>query len=446
MLLCCTLIASSNPPSRVLLIVLKRSGRLLQSHEHRPILSDKDYASSLCTPSTPLPAVVPPPVPSRDCRSPQFDEDDVEPLDDKDIKEVKLNRTESSVGVESRQADLDALLLPKAFLDMEVIFAQVIRILATAHVRGGKRGTPLENLKDDMATLYKRSLRIEHLKQILALVPDCLVVSHAFSEGKFCHRTVSINTSKMNLRPGEQIIHDKFLIDMKSSLRQSNLSFLRARHTEFLQTHHPHLKLDPERISQWHADFDLSAVHLPIIDLPPLPQAQASTASSNVEEKAVKITPEIQKAFEKHEAETMTPAKLKHIRDCSKSEIGKQNIAKLQNFELNQFALQQTLKVADDKNAESKFRTAADALRCLFRQRSKPALPVADVLKVLQQSRGLTFKSNLDAMDMVNDIVDKLPNFFSKKKFPTHGEMIMFSGSSELFPWHQPRAYPQTKQ
>jgi hypothetical protein len=440
MLLFSTFIASSNPPSRVLLIDLKCSGRLLQSHEHRPLLSDKDYASSLCTPSSSLTAVVPPPVPLRACRSPQFAEDD------KEILEMKLNRTESSVGAESRQDDLDAaLLLPKAFLDLEVIFEQVIKILATAHVRGGKRGTPLENLKDDMSRLYKRSLRKEHLKQILALVPDCLIVSHAFLDGKFCHRTVSINTSKMNLRPGEQIIHEKFLKDMKSSLRQSNLSFLRARHTEFLQTHHPHLKLDPERISQWHADFDLSAVHLPIIDLPPLPQAQASTATSNVEEKAVKITPEIQKAFEKYQAETMTPAKLKHIRDCSKSEIGKQNIEKLQNFELNQFALQQTFKVADEKNAESKFRTAADALRCLFRQRSKPSLPVADVLKVLQQSRGLTFKSNLDAMDMVNDIVDKLPNFFSKKKFPTHGEMIMFS-SSELFPWHQPRAYPQTKQ
>ena len=396
----------------------------------------------MCTPSTSSAPCVAPPVPPRTCRSPQFDEDD------KDLSEMKLIRTESSVGVESRSDCKDNLLLPKAFLDLEIIFELVIRILATAHVRGGKRGTPLENLKDDMLRLYQRSLRKEHLKQILALVPDCLIVSHAWKDGKFCHRTVSINTSNMNFRPGEPItmIHDKFFKDMKFSLRQSNLSFVRAHHTEFLQTHHPHLKLDPERISQWHADFNLSLVQLPSIDLPPLPQAQASAASSNVvEDEAVKITPEIQKAYEKHEAETMTPAKLKHIRDCSKSAIGLQNLEKLRNFELTQFALQEKFKVADEKNAESKFRTAADALRCLFRQRDKRALPVADVLKVLQQSRGLTFKSALDAMDMLNDIVDKLPNFFSKKKFPTHGEMIMFS-SSELFPWHQPRVYPQTKQ
>lgn len=394
----------------------------------------------MCTPSTSSAHGVAPPVPPRTCRSPQFDEDD------KDLSEMKLIRTESSVGAESRSDRKDDWLLPKAFLDLEIIFELVIRILATAHVRGGKRGTPLENLKDDMLKLYQRSLRKEHLKQILALVPDCLIVSHAWKDGKFCHRTVSINTSKMNLRPGEQIIHAKFLEDMKCSLRQSNLSFVRARHTEFLQKHHPHLKLDPERISQWHADFNLSLVQLPIKDLPPLPQAQASAASSNVvEDEAVKITPEIQKAYEKHEAETMTPAKLKHIRDCSKSAIGLQNLEKLRNFELTQFALQEKFKVADEKNAESKFRTAADALRCLFRQRDKRALPVADVLKVLQQSRGLTFKSALDAMDMLNDIVEKLPNFFSKKKFPTNGEMIMFS-SSELLPWHQPRVYPQTKQ
>ena len=330
----------------------------------------------MCTPSTSSAPCVAPPVPPRTCRSPQFDEDD------KDLSEMKLIRTESSVGAESRSDCKDDGLLPKAFLDLEIIFELVIRILATAHVRGGKRGTPLGNLKDDMLRLYQRSLRKEHLKQILALVPDCLIVSHAWKDGKFCHRTVSINTSRMNLRPGEQIIHAKFLEDMKSSLRQSNLSFVRARYTEFLQTHHPHLKLDPERKWQWHADFDLSLVQLPIIDLPPLPQAQASTASFFYE-----------------------------------------------------------------KNAESKFRTAADALRCLFRQRDTRALPVADVLKVLQQSRGLTFKSNLDAVDMLNDIVEKLPNFFSKKTFPSQGKglWIMFS-SSELFPWHQPRVYPQTKQ
>ncbi len=328
---------------------------------------------------------------------------------------------------------LSRTTLPQAFSNLEIIFGQVIRILATAHARGGKRGTPLGNLKDDMSKLHKRTLRKEHLKQILALVPDCLIVSHAWKDGKFCHRTVSINPSWMNLRPGEQIIHGKSLEDMKSSFRQSSLSFLRARHVESLQTHPP-------------LRFDVAAVALPSIDLPSLPQAQASAASSNVvEDEAVKITPEIQKAFEKHQTETMTPAKLKHIRDCSKSAIGLQNLEKLRSFELTEFALQEKFKVADEKNAESKFRTAADALRSLFRQRDKRALPVADVLKVLQQSRGLTFKSNLDAMETLNDVVDKLPTFFSKKTFPTNGEMIMFS-SSELLPWHQPRVYPQTKQ
>lgn len=323
---------------------------------------------------------------------------------------------------------LSRTTLPQAFSNLEIIFERVIRILATAHVKGGKRGTPLGNLKDDMLR-YKISLRKEHLKQILALVPDCLIVSHAWKDGKFCHRTVSIHPSRMNLRPGQQIIDGKFLKDMKSSFRQSSLSFLRARHVESF----------PVR-------FDVAAVALPSIDLPPLPQAQASAASSNVvEDEAVKITPEIQKAFEKHEAETMTPVKLKHIRDCSKSAIGLQNLEKLRNFELTQFALQEKFKVADEKNAESKFRTAADALRSLFRKRDKRALPVADVLKVLQQSRRLTFKSASDAMETLNDVVNKLPNFFSKKTFPTNGEMIIISGS-ELLPWHQPRVYPQTKQ
>jgi hypothetical protein len=82
-------------------------------------------------------------------------------------------------------------------------------------------------------------------------------------------KCTSINTSKMKFRPGERIIDPKFFKDMKFSFRQSRLSFVRARYTEFLQTHHPPLK------------FDLSLEQLPIIDLPPLPPAQASTASSN---------------------------------------------------------------------------------------------------------------------------------------------------------------------
>jgi len=56
------------------------------------------------------------------------------------------------------------------------------------------------------------------------------------------------------------------------------LSFLRARHAEFLQSNHPELKLDPDRINQWHAEFDLGAVKTPVSDLPPLPQAQVHDA------------------------------------------------------------------------------------------------------------------------------------------------------------------------
>jgi hypothetical protein len=41
----------------------------------------------------------------------------------------------------------------------------------------------------------------------------------------------------------------------------------------------------------------------------------------------------------------------------------------------------------------------------------------------------------LDALDMVDQLVQKLPTFFSRKKYPTHGEMVRFP-SANLFPWH----------
>ena len=404
---------------------------LLQSPEHKPILSDKDYAASFCTsvPSAHVSATM-----RRARSSPQFDEDD------ETLLELKLLPTKRI----AQEFSQDALILPKSFMDLEVMFEQLLKILSAAHARGGKRGTPLESLKDDMLRLYQRTLKKEHLKQIVALVPNCLIVGHAWKDGKFCHRTVSINTANLDLRPGQQVLHAKCLTDMKVCFRQSMLAFLRARHAEFLQSKHPELKLDPDRINQWHAEFDLGAVKLPASDLPPLPQAQVHDAIHNsiMKDTVVEITPEIEKAFEKHQAETMTLEKMKHIRDCSKSAIGLQNIEKLQKYELNQFALQLSYKAVDKQNAETVFRTAADALRGLFRQRSKVALPLADVLKTLQQSKGLTFKSNLDALNMVDQLVERLPTFFSRKKFPTHGEMVRFP-SSELFPWHQSREYPQ---
>jgi hypothetical protein len=427
----------------ILLILLKCSDLehrlLLQSPEHLPILSDKDYASSNYVPPTSVAecAALPPSIPCLPpthvrCSSPLFDEDE------RVLSEMKLKPAK---GV-AEEFSLDALILPKSFMDLEVIFDQVLKILATAHARGGvgKRGTPLEALKGDMERMYQRSFRKEHLQQITALVPDCLILSHTCKDGKACHRTVCINTSKMNLCLDRQVIHWKYLAEMKSSLRQSMLSFLQTRHTEFLQKYHPELKLNPERnlSYKWHADFDLSAVHLPSIDLPPLPQVEVPVIHSVIKDVVVQITPEIELAFEKIQAETMTPEKLQYITDCSKSAIGKQNIEKIQKYELKQFALQQSFKLADERDAETKFQMAADALRCLFRHRNKPALPLADVLKVLQQTKGLTFKSSLDAMDMVNQVVEKLPAFFSRKKFPTYGEMVRFL-SSELFPWHKPR-------
>jgi hypothetical protein len=419
----------------ILLILLKCSNLehrlLLQSSEHRPILSDKDYASSICVPpaSVAIPCFAPPPF---RCSSPLFDEED--------SKLLELKLKPAMGGVE--EFSPDALMLPKSFMDLEVTFDQVLKILATAHARGGvgKRGTPFEALKGDMEYKYQRSFRKEHLQQIAALVPDCLIIGHAWKDGKSCHRTVSINTSKMNLCLDRQVLHSKCLTDMKSSLRQSMFSFLQTRHTEFLQTNHPELKLNPERnlLNKWHADFDLSAVQLPSVDLPPLPQVEVPVTHSVVKDVVLKITPEIEQAFEKIQAETMTLEKIKYIADCSKSEVGKQNIEKLNKYELTKYALQHSFKIADERDAETKFRMAADALRCLFIHRNKPALSLADVLKVLQQTKGLTFKSSLDAMDMVNQLVEKLPAFFSRKKYPTHGEMVRFS-SSELFPWHQPR-------
>jgi hypothetical protein len=402
---------------------------LLQSSDVKPVLSDKDYAASLPTVSSSVVSHAPQFARS----SPQFDEDDDELLD------LKLQATKGF----AEEFSEDALLLPKSFIELEVIFEQVLKILSTAYARGGRRGTPLDSLKDDMSRLYFRSFKTEHLKQIMALAPNCLVVGHAWKDGKFCHRTVSINTSAMNIRPDQQILHSKCLSDMKSSFRLSMISFLRARHAEFLQSRHPELKIHPERTSQWHADFDLCAVQLPVTELPALPQVQVDdSAIKLIKDVDVKITPEIERAFEQHQSETMSSEKLRHIKDCSKSAIGLQNIEKLQRYELSQFALQHSFKTADEKNAESALRLAADALRCLFRQRSKLALSLSDVLKSLHQTKGLTFKSDIDALDMVDKLVERLPSFFSKKKYPTHGEMLRLSSSDPL-PWHQSRDYPQ---
>ncbi len=435
--------------SLILLIILKCSDSerrfLLQSPEHRQILSDKDYASSVRSPSSSVAARVAPPVARR---SPQFDEDD------DTIKKLKLapNEEDSKTRVDAKCATKDALMLPKSFIDLEVIFEHVLNFLAVAHAKAGRpKPIPLEALKSDMMRVYPRSFRNEHLQQIIALVPNCLIVGHAWKDGK-CHRTVSINSSNINLgcetklHSDEKrvfIIHEKCLMDMKSSLRQSMLSFVRARHVEYLQTNHPELKLDPERIFQFHANFDFSALLLPTADLPLLPQVEVSSSThSIVKDTAVKITPEIEQAFKNHEAETMTLAKRNHIKACSKSAIGLQNIEKVQKFELIQFAQQQSDKIANEKNAETIFRTSANSLRALFRQRGKTALPQADVLKILQQTKGLTFKNSLDTMDMLKQLVEKLPNFFSLKKFPTHGDMVMFL-SSDVLPWQHVREYPQ---
>jgi hypothetical protein len=404
----------------------------LQASKHRQFLSDKDYASSFCK-SSKAELICSETHISRG--SSLFDEDE-----DK-LLELKLAPSRQGI---VNEFGLDALMLPKSFMDLEAIFEELLKILSTAHARGGKRGTPLESLKDDMLRLYQRSFRKEHLKHIIALAPDCILVDHAWKDGKFCHRTVSINTSKLNLRSNQQVLHAKFLTDMIANFRLSMVSYLRARHAEFLRANYPELNLDPERICQWHAEFDLGSVPLPIVELPPLPLVEAHDGVINaiIKDKTVKITPEIEKAFEKHQSETMTSEKLKHIQDCSKSAIGLQNIQKLQKYELDQFALQQSYKVLDEKNAESIFRAAADALRGLFKQRNKVALPLADVLKTLHHSKGLTFKSDLDALEMVDQLALKLPTFFSRKKYPTHGEMVRFP-STELFPWHQLRPYPK---
>jgi len=408
---------------------------LLQSAEHRPILSDKDYAAAFCAaaPSLRASAAAHPGGGGAASTMPKFEEHDDE------LEDLKLLAGKGP----AQEFSLDALMLPKAFLDLEVIFEQVLKVLATAHAKR-KKNTPLDSLKGDIATTYHRSLTENHLRQITALVPQCLLVGHSWTkDGTSYYRTVCINTANLNMRPGQEVLHVQCLTDMKASLRQSMLSFLQARHSEFLQAHHPELKLNPERTSQWHADFDLGAVQLPTSELPPLPQPTAHASRPSIRDKTVEITPEILAAFEQHEAATPMPRdKKQFIRDSSKSAIGLQNIEKLRQYEISQFALQQSFKVADEKNAEVTFRSAADAIRCYFRQRSKKALPLADVLKALHLTKGLALKNDLAASDMVDRLVADLPLYFLRKKYPTHGEMVLVL-SSEPFPWNPTRVYPQ---
>ena len=99
-------------------------------------------------------------------------------------------------------------------------------------------------------------------------------------------------------------------------------------------------------------------------------------------------------------------------------------------------------QVADEKNALITFRSAADAIRCYFRQRSKKALPLADVLKALHLTKGLALKNDVAASDMVDRLVADLPQYFLRKKYPMQGQMVLVL-SSELFPWSQIRVYPQ---
>jgi hypothetical protein len=328
----------------------------------------------------------------------------------------------------AQEFSLDALMLPKAFLDLEVIFKQVLKVLAIANAKSKKK-TPLASLKRDI-----QSLSENHLRQITALVPQCLLVGHSWTkDGALSFRTVCIKTDS-----GFQCV-----TDMKASLRQSMLTFLQARHSEFLQAHHAALIFKPEGTSQWHAEFDWRAVQLPAWALPPLPQPTAHASRPSIRDKTVEITPEILAAFEQHEAATPMPRdKQRFNNDSSKSAIGLQNIEKLRQYEISQFALQQSFKIADEKNALITFRSAAEAMRCYFRQRSKKALPLADVLKALHLTKGLALKNDLAASGMVDRLVADLPQYFLRKKYPTHGEMVLVL-SSEPFPWNPPRVYPQ---
>ena len=341
------------------------------------------------------------------------------------------------------QPQLPAVLQPDAFFDLVVLFERVLLVLAIAHAKH-LTNTPLDSLKGDIATSYHRSLTDNHLRQIMALVPKCLLVGRSLTkDGKSYFHTVCINTANLNMRPGQEVLHVQCLTDMKASLRQSMLSFLQARHSEFLQAHHPELKLNPERTSQWHADFDWRAVQLPTSDLPLLLQPTAHASRPSIRDKTVEITPEIRTAFQQHEDATpMLRDKKEFIRDSSKSAIGLQNIEKLRQYEISQFALQQSFEVAEQKNAEVTLRSAADAIRCYFRQRSMKALPLADVLKALHLTKGLALKNDVAASDMVDRLVADLPQYFLRKKYPTQGQMVLVL-SSELFPWSQIRVYPQ---
>ena len=130
---------------------------LLQSAE--PTLSDKDYAA-LRTSSSPSAVASSAMYPV--CRSPKFDEDEEE------LADLKLIPGKGR----AQEFSEDALMLPKSFMDLEVIFEQMLKILASAHARR-KKHTPLDSLKGDMASMY---------------VQACLNPQTPLQPAKFCSR------------------------------------------------------------------------------------------------------------------------------------------------------------------------------------------------------------------------------------------------------------------
>lgn len=301
-----------------------------------------------------------------------------------------------------------ALTLPFKYRFLAEMFRAVDTVVQILYNR--KETITFRKLKPAVEEMLKRNLTEKHLSQISNIYPDAFTFIQEklriFGTGNKAEQWELV--IKPNVKDKDNgNMNSEQILERRRKLFNKLLDKVKDFHYEFLTSLDPPIKIQKDKITRWHAEFDIEKV--PDIDLSPLPQPPPEdklTTGKEVLERArvlfnanTRMEQALQKLKEAKETQTLpvNDAPREMPQSILKG-IPKALLEKVRQKQAAKALLSMTRSVDKEKELQqySRLPELARLTRNLFVSEKKGVLP----LDVVVDKLGNCYRGNLTKVEM----------------------------------------------
>ncbi|CAL1532299.1 unnamed protein product [Lymnaea stagnalis] len=336
------------------------------------------------------------------------------------------------------------LSLPHAFKILEENFQAMDQVVSMLHNR--TEICTFSKLKAAVQNITRKNFEEKAVAQIKTVVPDAYIFRQEKNIPSLLQQTNGYQlTIEPNLQSeeasnsskecpktsgGKPVFSASMLIKRKRWFSNNLIAYLKQLHKAFLATLNPPLEVSDDQLMRWHPRFQLDKVDVTLSQLPQSPDVKIyRTAKDVLENQRGKLNPMVEKALSKVVEKDLMANKnntslatnsLQQLSSNSKSNqtvdsikgIPPALLAKIRAKEAKKIEESLIRKPEEDIKLKimNRLPEVIRTLRAIFVTEKKPALPLEDVCKKLEENykNGISQRDVEQHVNMLRELAPEL--------------------------------------